>query len=110
MTTIERVIALQRVPLFADVPGRVARRGRPRASEHEVAAGAPVIVQGAVEDHLFAIVEGRLRVHDGEHDLATLGAGRDRGRAGRAGAGAALRVRDRARALGPAPDRQARAG
>lgn len=75
MTIIDRVIALQRVRLFADVPGRVLAAVARRASEHEVAAGAPVIVQGALEDHLFAIVQGSLRVHDGEHDLATLGPG-----------------------------------
>ena len=75
MTIIDRVIALQRVRLFADVPGRVLAAVARRATEQEVPAGAPVIVEGAVEDHLFAIVAGRLRVHNGEHDVATLGPG-----------------------------------
>jgi CRP-like cAMP-binding protein len=75
MTIIERVIALQRVRLFADVPGRVLAAVARRASEHEVVAGAPVIVEGAVEDHLFVVVQGRLRVHHEGHELATLGPG-----------------------------------
>jgi CRP-like cAMP-binding protein len=75
LTIVERVIALQRVRLFADVPGRVLAAVARRATEHEIAAGAPVIVEGAVEDHLFAVVQGSLRVHAGEHDLTTLGPG-----------------------------------
>jgi CRP/FNR family transcriptional regulator, cyclic AMP receptor protein len=75
MTTIERVVALQRVHLFADVPGRTLAAVARRATEIEVAMGAPVIVEGAVEDHLFTVVTGRLRVHHGERDVTTLGAG-----------------------------------
>jgi CRP-like cAMP-binding protein len=75
MTTIERVIALRDVRLFADVPGRVLAAVARRATEQEVEAGASVIVEGTVEDHLFAIVQGRLRVHRGEHELVVLGPG-----------------------------------
>jgi CRP-like cAMP-binding protein len=75
VTIVERVIALQQVRLFADVPGRVLAAVARRATEREVDAGAPVIVKGAVEDHLFVIVSGLLRVHDGEHLLTTLGPG-----------------------------------
>jgi CRP/FNR family transcriptional regulator, cyclic AMP receptor protein len=75
MSTVERVVALQRVPLFADVPGRTLAAVALRAQEVEVPAGDPVIVEGAVEDHLFAVVEGRLRVHHGDRTLTELGAG-----------------------------------
>ena len=72
MTTIERVIALQRVALFADTPGRILAAVARRATEVEVAAGEVVIDEGSVEDHLFALVRGRLRVHRGESTVATL--------------------------------------
>jgi CRP-like cAMP-binding protein len=75
MTTVERVIALQGVELFADVPGRTLAAVAQRATELDVAPGAPVIVEGAVEDHLFTIVRGRLRVHHGDRDVTTLGPG-----------------------------------
>jgi CRP-like cAMP-binding protein len=75
MTTIERVIALQRVRLFAEVPGRVLAAVARRATEHEVAAGGPLIVEGAVEDHLYVIVRGRARVHHGDREVVTIGAG-----------------------------------
>ena len=72
MTTIERVVALQRVPLFAEVPGRTLAAVAQRGTEIELPVGAVVIAEGAVDDHLFAVVRGRLRVHQGEHTLATL--------------------------------------
>lgn len=75
MTTIERVVALQRVALFADVPGRTLAGLARRATEVDVDEGAPVIVEGAVEEHLFTVVRGTLRVHHGPREITTLGPG-----------------------------------
>jgi CRP-like cAMP-binding protein len=75
MTTIERVIALQRVPLFAEIPGRTLAAVARRATEVEVDDGARVIEHGAVEDHLFVLVQGRLRVHSADRTLGVLEAG-----------------------------------
>ena len=75
MTTIECVVALQRVPLFAEVPGRTLAAVAQRASEIELPAGATVIDEGAVDEHLFAVVRGRLRVHQGERTLAIVDPG-----------------------------------
>ena len=75
LTTIERVVALQRAALFADVPGRTLAAVAQRAIEVEAPAGTMVIAEGAVDDHLFAVVHGRLRVHQGEQTLAVLDAG-----------------------------------
>ena len=54
LTTIERVVALQRVGLFADVPGRTLAAVAQRAIEVEVPAGTTVIAEGALDDHMFA--------------------------------------------------------
>ena len=75
MTTVERVVALQRIPLFADIPGRTLAAVALHAQELAVPAGDRVIVEGAVEDHLYAVVEGRLRVHHGDRMLTELGPG-----------------------------------
>ena len=75
LSTIDRVVALHRVGLFADVPGRTLAALAQRAAEVEAEAGGVVIVQGAVEEHLYAIVSGRLRVHRGDETVATLGPG-----------------------------------
>jgi CRP-like cAMP-binding protein len=75
MTTVERVVALQRVELFGGVPGRTLAAVAQRASEVEVAAGTLVITEGAVEEHMYAVVRGRLRVHHGDRTITRLGAG-----------------------------------
>ena len=75
LSTIDRVVALHRVGLFADVPGRTLAALAQRASEVNVDAGAVVIEEGAVEDHLYAIVTGSLRVHRGDETIAIIGPG-----------------------------------
>jgi CRP-like cAMP-binding protein len=75
MSTVERVVALQRVPMLADIPGRTLAAVALRATELEVDEGATVIEEGAVEDHLFVLVAGRLRVHHGDRTLTELGPG-----------------------------------
>lgn len=75
MTTVERVVALQRVGLFADVPGRTLAALAQRVSEVDVAAGTLVITEGALEEHMYAIVHGRVRVHHGERAVTILHAG-----------------------------------
>ena len=72
---VERVAALHRVDLFARVPGRVLAAVAEVASEVRADPGAVLIEEGAVEAHLFAIVEGRVRVHRGEQTLVELGSG-----------------------------------
>jgi CRP-like cAMP-binding protein len=75
MSTIERVVALQRVTLFAAVPGRILAAVARRATEVDVERGDTVIEEGAVEDHLFAVVRGRFEVHRDGRPVATIGPG-----------------------------------
>jgi CRP/FNR family transcriptional regulator, cyclic AMP receptor protein len=75
MTTVERVVALQRVGLFADVPGRTLAALARRASAVDVPPGTLVIAEGAIEEHLYAVVRGKVRVHHGERDVTVLGPG-----------------------------------
>lgn len=75
MSTVDRVVALQRVPLFAGVPGRTLAAVALCATEIEVAADDEVIRHGAVEDHLFAVVTGRLVARDGDRVLREIPAG-----------------------------------
>jgi len=75
MLTIERVAALHRVDLFAEVPGRTLAAVAQHATELLVERGVMFLAEGAVEDHLFVIVEGRVMVHHGPRTLAELGPG-----------------------------------
>ena len=75
MLTVERVTALHRVNLFAKVPGRALAAVAQAADEIEVPAGTTLIEAGAIEDSLYAIATGRVRVHLGERTLNVLEAG-----------------------------------
>lgn len=69
MLIVERVVALHKVPIFAAVPGRVLASVAQRSSEMEVAPGTTFVVEGVIEDHLWVIVAGRVRIHRGELTL-----------------------------------------
>jgi CRP/FNR family transcriptional regulator, cyclic AMP receptor protein len=75
LPTVERVAALHRIDLFASTPGRVLVAVARATDEVTFDAGQTIIREGAVEDHLFAIVEGNVRVERGGRVLVELGAG-----------------------------------
>ena len=72
---VERVAALHRIELFARVPGRVLVAVADAVDEIRLAPGEVLMEEGAVESHLYAIVEGRVRVHRGDQTLVELGPG-----------------------------------
>jgi CRP/FNR family cyclic AMP-dependent transcriptional regulator len=72
---VERVAALHRVDLFARVPGRTLAAVAATADEVSVDPGTTFIEHGAVEDCLYVIVSGRVRVHRSERTLVEMGAG-----------------------------------
>jgi hypothetical protein len=56
MLVVERVAALHRVDLFADVPGRTLAAVAATAEELAVEPGSTFIEHGAVEDCLYVVV------------------------------------------------------
>lgn len=72
---VERVAALHRVELFAGIPGRVLAAVAEAAVEVRASPGDVLMAEGAVEAHLYALVEGRVRVHRGGQTLVELGPG-----------------------------------
>jgi CRP/FNR family transcriptional regulator, cyclic AMP receptor protein len=72
---VERVAALHRVELFADIPGRVLAAVAQAAIEVRVSPGEVLMEEDAIEAHLYAIFEGRVRVHRGGRTLVELGPG-----------------------------------
>jgi CRP/FNR family transcriptional regulator, cyclic AMP receptor protein len=72
---VERVAALHRVQMFAGIPGRVLAAVAEAAVEERASEGDVLMEEGAVEAHLYAIVEGRVRVHRGGRVLGELGPG-----------------------------------
>ena len=62
LLTIERVALLKRVSLFERTPDRVLA-GLARTLEEETfTAGTTMTVEGAVEDWLFVLIDGSVRV------------------------------------------------
>jgi len=72
---VERVAALHRVQMFAGIPGRVLAAVAEAAVEERASQGDLLMEEGAVEAHLYAIVEGRVRVHRGGSAIDELGPG-----------------------------------
>jgi CRP-like cAMP-binding protein len=62
LLTIERVVLLKRVSLFERTPDRVLAGLARTLVEEEFAAGTDLIVEGAVEDWLFVLIDGSVRV------------------------------------------------
>jgi CRP-like cAMP-binding protein len=75
LMTIERVAVLRRVTLFGDIPGRSLVAVARLLEEHRAAEGDTVIERGAVEDWMFVVAEGRVRVHRDERILAEVDVG-----------------------------------
>ncbi len=62
MLTIERVASLKRVAFFARTPDRVLAGLAHTLEEQTFAAGEDLMTQGAVEDWMYLLVEGTVRV------------------------------------------------
>lgn len=75
LLTIERVAVLQRVGIFKAVPGHTLAAVAVALEELRVAAGDTVIERGAVEDWLYVVADGLVRVHVGDRTLTECGPG-----------------------------------
>jgi CRP/FNR family transcriptional regulator, cyclic AMP receptor protein len=75
LALVDRVAALHRVELFAGIPGRVLAAVAEGALEKRMSTGELLMEEGAVEAHLYVVVEGRLKVHRANRTLVELGPG-----------------------------------
>ena len=75
LLTIERVAVLQRVGLLRGVPGHKLIAVARLLEEVRVQPGAMIIERGAVEDWLFIVADGSVRVHVEARTLVESGPG-----------------------------------
>jgi CRP-like cAMP-binding protein len=75
LLTIEKVAYLRQVDIFAGTPDFVLAAVAQIAEEISLDDGETFIEEGAVEDTMYVIVEGEVRVHAGDQTLITLGPG-----------------------------------
>ena len=73
MITVQKVLFLRNIQLFAGMPPGELSHLAGIAEEIVYSAGETIISEGEHGDSLFLIVEGRVRVHRGDTDLAHLG-------------------------------------
>ncbi len=73
MLTIERVITLKAVPMFARASEEVLAEIAAILEEVQAKAGQVIFEKGEVGDSMYIIVEGRVRVYDEERTVTELG-------------------------------------
>jgi len=73
MLTIERVICLKAVPMFAEVSEETLADVAELLGEVEYARGQVVFEKGADGDCLYIVISGRVRVYDGPRTIVELG-------------------------------------
>jgi len=71
LTIIEKVILLQNVEVFADIPTEQLSFLAAIAEEESFAAEAVIFELGDPADALYVVLEGRVRLHSGGEEIAT---------------------------------------
>ncbi|MBK6643617.1 MAG: cyclic nucleotide-binding domain-containing protein, partial [Bacteroidetes bacterium] len=66
---------LSRVEIFHEIPDLLLRQLAGRLNIDTIKAGTTIIPKGAEGDSMFVIAQGNVKVHDGEHTVATMEAG-----------------------------------
>ena len=75
LLTIERVVFLKAVGIFAEIPEDVLAAVAAVATEDSRRAGERIFSKGDLGRNLYVIVRGRVRIHDGEREVVVLGEG-----------------------------------
>jgi CRP-like cAMP-binding protein len=73
ITTVEKVLFLKSVDLFRALAGEELAQIAEIAEEQPFAAGEQVFAEGEPGDALYLVVEGAVKVHRGQRQLAHLG-------------------------------------
>ena len=72
ITTVEKVLFLKSIDLFRALPSEELAQIAEIAEEVPYGAGDPVFTEGDIGDALYLVVEGAVKVHRGDKQLAKL--------------------------------------
>ena len=75
LLTIERVLILKSVDIFAETPEGALAQVAEIMGEMEFEAGQAIVTKGDVGRSMYILVRGRARVHDGDRMLNELSEG-----------------------------------
>jgi CRP-like cAMP-binding protein len=75
LLTVEKVAILKSVDIFAQAPDYILASVTAIVEEIDLEAGETFIRQNELEDDMYIIIEGEVRVHSGDETIAMLNAG-----------------------------------
>ncbi len=70
---IERLFVLKRTEVFRDLPEPVLVSLSSYLEEMDFDAGEEIFRRGEIGKSMYIVVQGTVRVHDGERDIGTIG-------------------------------------
>jgi CRP-like cAMP-binding protein len=73
ISTVERVLFLKGVDLFAEIPGQELARIAQAAEEMELPSGAELMREGELGDSLYLLLQGEVEVRRGDQAITRLG-------------------------------------
>lgn len=73
LSTVEKVLFLKSIELFSQIPGEDLAQVALIASEEAIESGEEVFREGDAGDALYLVLEGQVRVHRGDREIAKLG-------------------------------------
>jgi CRP-like cAMP-binding protein len=73
ISTVEKVLFLKSIDLFRALPSEELAQIAEIAEEQPLAKGDQVFAEGEPGDALYLIVEGKVKVHKGDKELARMG-------------------------------------
>ena len=70
---IERVFILKRTELFKGLPSDILASFVSHLDEIYVAAGETIFEKGDIGKAMYVVVDGKIRVHDGDREIEVVG-------------------------------------
>jgi CRP-like cAMP-binding protein len=72
LTTVEKVLFLKSIDLFSQIPGEDLARVALIAQEETHERGEEIVAEGQVGDAMYLVVDGKVRVHRPDKEVAEL--------------------------------------
>jgi CRP/FNR family transcriptional regulator, cyclic AMP receptor protein len=73
LSTVEKVLFLKSIDLFSQIPGEDLAQVALIATEEAREQGEEIFAEGEAGDALYLVLDGRVRVHRGDRQIAELG-------------------------------------
>jgi CRP-like cAMP-binding protein len=73
LSTVEKVLFLKSIDLFSQIPGEDLAQVALIATEEAREEGEEIFAEGEAGDALYLVLDGKVRVHRGDRQIAELG-------------------------------------